>query len=113
MERDCVFCDIVLSKIPSEIVRRSNDLVVFKDIKPKAPVHLLIVPTKHVQSIKDLTEEDRMLMSDMIYMARDMAEEQGLEGYRLSVNVGREGGQVVDHLHLHLLGGWSNSQPDL
>lgn len=113
MQTDCIFCDIVLGKVSAEIVKQSGDLIVFKDIKPKAPVHLLIVPKKHVKSITELTEEDRQLVSNAVYMAKEMAEEQGLRGYRLSINVGREGGQIVDHLHLHLLGGWNNLQPDL
>lgn len=80
----------------------------FKDIRPKAPVHLLIVPKKHVESIASLTEDDRVLASDIIYAAKDIAASMDLRGYRLSYNVGREGGQLVDHLHLHLLGGWGN-----
>lgn len=83
-------------------------MVAFKDINPKAPIHLLIIPKKHVESIASLTEEDRMLLSDIIYAAKDLAASLGLRGYRLSYNVGREGGQAVDHLHLHLLGGWIN-----
>jgi|SRR3989338_4138051 len=113
MQADCIFCDIVLGKRSAEVIKQTGGLVVFKDIKPKAPIHLLIIPKKHVKSIIELVGEDRELVSDMVYMAKDMAEEQGLQGYRLSINVGREGGQVVDHLHLHLLGGWNTSQPDL
>ena len=91
------------------MVHETGALVVFKDIKPKAPVHLLIVPKKHIQSIAELAGEDRELVGDLIYTAKEMALERGLGGYTLSFNVGREGGQIVDHLHLHLLGGWADS----
>ena len=94
----------------AEVVKESSDLIVFKDIKPKAPVHLLIVPKKHVKSIAELTEEDKWLIGDMVYAAKEMAEEHHLSGYQLVVNVGRAGGQIVDHLHLHLLGGWETPQ---
>ena len=93
----------------ADIVQETDNLLVFKDIKPKAPVHLLIVPKKHVVSIAELAEEDKGLICDMVFMAKDMARQQGLGGYRLSINVGREGGQIVGHLHLHLLGGWQQT----
>jgi len=107
METGCIFCNIVFDKKLAEVVKDSDTLLAFKDIKPKAPVHLLIVPKKHVKSIAELAEEDRGLVSDMVYMAKEITEEQGLNGYQLTVNVGRAGGQIVDHLHLHLLGGWN------
>ena len=110
METSCIFCGIAFGKIPAEIVKDSGALVVFKDIKPKAPVHLLIVPKKHVESVAELAEEDRGLISDMVYTAKGIALDQGLPGYQLSINVGRAGGQVVNHLHMHLLGGWNNPQ---
>lgn len=109
MQTGCIFCDIVLGKIPADIIRQSDNLLVCKDIKPKAPVHLLIIPKKHIESIKDITEEDRMLVGDMIYMAQGVAEQKGLIGYQLNINVGREGGQIIDHLHLHVLGGWDKT----
>ena len=107
---DCIFCKIVTKEASADILKETDNLVIFKDIKPSAPVHLLIVPKKHVVSIKELAPEDRDLIADMIYIGKDVAAEQGLEGYRLSYNVGRVGGQLVDHLHLHLLGGWANSK---
>ena len=83
-------------------------LVVFKDINPAAPIHLLIVPKKHVRSINELTEADRPIVSQMIMSAKDMARQHGVakSGYRLFFNVERGGGQVIFHLHLHLIGGW-------
>jgi histidine triad (HIT) family protein len=107
---DCIFCKISSKEAPADIQHETDALMAFTDIHPKAPVHLLIVPKKHVQSIADLTEGDRPLISAMIYAAKDMAREQNLKGYRLCFNVGREGGQIVDHLHLHLLGGWQNGE---
>ncbi|PJE64523.1 MAG: histidine triad nucleotide-binding protein [Candidatus Ryanbacteria bacterium CG10_big_fil_rev_8_21_14_0_10_43_42] len=104
---DCIFCKITKKEAPAEILTETDNLVVFKDIKPSAPVHLLIVPKKHVVSIAELKAEDRGLVTDMIYMGKDMAVKEALSGYRLSFNVGRGGGQLVDHLHLHLLGGWN------
>lgn len=106
MDRECIFCEIACKRKPSEMVFEDDKTVVFKDIRPKAPVHLLIVPKKHVLSIADLTEEDRGLAGDLVFMAKRMALEAGLDGYRLIFNVGRQGGQLVDHIHLHLLGGW-------
>jgi histidine triad (HIT) family protein len=103
---DCIFCKIVSRNVSADIVRETKTIIVFKDIHPKAPIHLLIIPKKHVESIADLGEDDRELISDIMYMAKDIAQEYDLKGYRLSCNVGQEGGQVVDHLHVHLLGGW-------
>ena len=110
MENSCIFCNIVKKELPAEFEYESDILVVFKDIKPKAPVHLLIVPKKHVQSIAELTNDDRGMLAELIYTAKDVAQKKGLGGYRLSFNVGREGGQIIDHLHLHVLGGWVEAQ---
>ncbi len=86
----------------------NDTLVVFKDINPSAPVHLLIVPRKHIRSINDLTEEDREIVSETIIAGRDMAKQEGVSesGYKLLFNVEKGGGQVIFHLHLHLIGGW-------
>lgn len=83
-------------------------MVVFKDIHPHAPIHLLIVPRRHIRSINDLTEQDRDVISEMILRAGEMAKERSISdsGYKLLFNVERGGGQVIPHLHLHLLGGW-------
>lgn len=104
---ECLFCKIVKHQQKTEIVFENNDLIVFKDINPKAPVHLLIVPKKHISSINQLTDQDKDLVSQMIFVARELAQQKGIaeKGYRLTFNVGREGGQLIDHLHLHLLGG--------
>lgn len=87
--------------------------MVFKDIRPSAPVHLLVVPKEHIQSIAHLEENHSKIISKLIYTAQKTAFEKGLKGYKLVFNVGREGGQVIDHLHLHLLGGWgTKDNPD-
>lgn len=107
---DCIFCKIVKKEIPSEGLFEDDRVRVFKDIHPKAPVHMLIVPKKHVDSVRTLTAEDADIAKDLIFAAQRAARELGLEGYRLVFNVGRTGGQIVDHIHLHLLGGWKGPQ---
>lgn len=107
---DCLFCKISKNELSSDTVYEDNDVKVFKDIYPKAPVHLLVIPKIHIQSIAHLEANHNDIIVKLIYTAKHVAEGQGLKGYKLVFNVGREGGQVVDHLHLHLLGGWSNER---
>ena len=103
---DCIFCKIINGSERADIVYEDDKVVAFKDINPKAKVHILIVPKKHVESIKELGEQDRDLISEIIFSAKKIAEDQKIdEGYKLVFNVGRKGGQIVDHVHLHLLGG--------
>lgn len=106
---DCIFCKIAKNEIPSDIIYENEDIKIFKDIRPKAPVHLLVIPKIHIQSIAHLEDDHNDIIAKLIYSAKRVASEQGLKGYRLIFNVGREGGQEVDHLHLHLLGGWPKS----
>lgn len=106
---DCVFCKIAKKEIPSSLLFENKDLIVFKDISPSAPVHYLVVPKEHIQSIAHLEGNHKDILASLIYTAKDEAKKLGLKGYKLVFNVGREGGQVVDHLHLHLLGGWKNN----
>jgi len=102
----CIFCQIAEHRQKAEIIFEDGQMIVIKDINPKAPVHFLIVPKKHIDSVNHLQEEDKELVSQMIFLARKMAQEQKIEsGYKLLFNVGRQGGQLVDHLHLHLMGG--------
>lgn len=105
---DCIFCKISQNEISSESVYEDHDIKVFKDLHPKSPVHLLIIPKEHIQSVAHLEENHSTIISKLIYTAKKVAEEQGLAGYKLIFNVGKEGGQVVDHLHLHLMGGWGS-----
>ena len=108
MGNNCLFCQISRGETSTEFLFENDTLVVFKDINPAAPVHILIVPKKHVRSINDLTESDRPIVSEMIMVAKDMAAQLQVNksGYRLFFNVERGGGQVIFHLHLHLIGGW-------
>lgn len=106
MTLSCVFCRISSGEIKSEKVYEDNIIMVFKDIHPQAPVHLLVVPKEHIESIAHLQDNHNDIISKLIYTAKDTADQLKLKGYKLVFNVGREGGQVIDHLHLHLLGGW-------
>ncbi len=109
-EENCIFCKIINKEIPAEILFEDENLIVLQDIKPSAPIHHLIIPKEHIRSIMDLEEKDREVISKLIFTAKADAEKMRLEGYKLTFNVGREGGQVIDHLHLHLLGGWKNKE---
>lgn len=104
---DCVFCNIVNKTIDSHFEFEGENLVVIKDLLPKAPVHLLVIPRKHIISIQHLEVEDEKVVGEMVFAAKQMAEKFGIgeSGYKLVFNVGRDGGMVVPHLHLHILGG--------
>lgn len=108
MEKNCLFCRIISGQAPTEFVYKNDVVVVFKDIYPKAPVHLLIVPKKHIRSINELSETDREIVSEMILTAKEIAKKNLISttGYKLFFNVERGGGQEIFHLHLHLIGGW-------
>lgn len=111
MENDCIFCKIINNEIQSETVFEDEYVKVIKDINPKAPIHLLIIPKNkqeaHIPSIKEIGIEDKEILIQIILAAKKVAEDKNLKGYKLIFNVGLEGGQMIDHLHLHLLGGWS------
>jgi histidine triad (HIT) family protein len=102
-----VFCNIVNKILDKDILFEDDLVMVFKDIFPRAPVHLQIISKKHIENINHLESGQEKLLGDMVYTARSMAEKQGIEekGYKLVFNVGRDGGQMIPHLHLHLLGG--------
>jgi len=87
----------------SGIIYEDDNLIAFNDIKPLAPIHILIIPKKHIISVNHLKEEDKELMGELILAARKIAVNKNLKGYKLAFNVGREGGQIIDHIHLHLL----------
>ena len=108
MDENCTFCTIIKGKKSADFVYQDESLVVFKDIRPHAPVHLLVVPREHIRSVNDLKEKDKEIVFKMITKAKEIAREQSIaeSGYRLVFNVERGGGQVIFHLHLHLLGGW-------
>ena len=108
MEKDCLFCKISHGQMGTDFLFENDNLVVFRDINPHAPVHLLIVPKRHIRSINDLTESDNEILAEMIVTARQMAKKEKVNasGYKLLFNVEKGGGQVIFHLHLHLIGGW-------
>ena len=102
---ECLFCRIVAREIPAQLVHEDAQSVAFKDINPKAPTHVLVVPKKHVRCLSDCSDEDAVLLGHLQRVAVAIAAKEGVESFRLVVNNGREAGQTVDHLHYHLLGG--------
>lgn len=100
---DCLFCKIIAGDIPSKMVHQDDVTVVFPDIHPKARVHLLIVPKKHIPTIADLEDGDEKIMGHLMRVAQKVAQDQQLSGYRLQFNVGKDGGQEIFHIHCHLL----------
>ncbi len=104
---DCIFCKIVNKELPSKIEYEDDDVIVFHNINPLAPVHLLIVPKKHIVNISQITEKDEKLMGKMVLVAKKMAEKMGiLSAFRTATANGKNAGQSVFHMHLHLTGGW-------
>lgn len=103
---DCLFCRIVKGDIPSKIIYRDDNVVAFEDINPQAPVHILVIPTRHITSMNELTLEDGETLAQVFTVAKQIAQERKLEqGYRFLTNVGPDAGQSVLHLHFHLIGG--------
>ena len=103
---DCIFCKIIAGEIPSAKVYEDDKLLAFKDINPQAPVHILIIPKAHDESVNALDESTAPIVGDIMLLAAKLAKENGLDGgYRLITNIGDDGGQTVKHLHFHLLGG--------
>ena len=104
---DCIFCQIVAGKIPSEILYQDEEVIAFGDIHPIAPTHLLIIPREHIPSLTHLSEAQSLLIGHLVNIANQLAKREGISenGYRLVINCGKQGGQLVPHLHLHLLGG--------
>ncbi len=107
---NCIFCGIVEKKQSTDFLFENSEIVAMKDIKPAAPVHILILPKEHVESIMKAEEKHRDMVSRLIFTAKDLAKKMELTGYKLIFNVGKDGGQVISHLHLHLLGGWNSKE---
>ena len=107
MAQDCIFCKIGSGAIESDILYRGDDCFVIRDIAPKAPVHLLVIPNRHFTYLKSLTPDDHSMIGGLFQAAKEAARAEGLEdnGYRLVINQGSDSGQEVPHLHLHVLGG--------
>ena len=104
---NCIFCKIISKQLPSKFLYEDDDMIAINDIKPSAPVHILIIPKKHISTIDDIVETDEALLGKMIFVASHLARDVGIaeKGYKLIFNVGDHGGQIINHIHLHLLGG--------
>lgn len=102
---ECIFCQIIAGKIPSETLYQDEEVIAFRDIDPQAPIHLLIIPKRHIPSLAQLAEST--VIAHMVDVANQLAKQEGIfeSGYRLVMNCGEQGGQLVPHLHMHLLGG--------
>jgi histidine triad (HIT) family protein len=110
---DCLFCRIVAGELPADTVHQDDLIVAIRDINPRAPTHLLLMPRRHVESAAELAESDGPLLGRLFEVAAQLARDAGIakQGYRVTTNVGRAGGQTVPHLHFHLMGGRSFSWP--
>jgi histidine triad (HIT) family protein len=110
---NCIFCKIVKGEIPSQKVYEDDRIIAFNDIQPAAPIHILIIPKKHIESVAALEQEDAELIGCIFAVAKRIAEEAGINnaGYRVVTNIGKDGGQTVQHLHYHLLGGRNLNWP--
>lgn len=104
---DCLFCKIIKKEIPSDVVYEDEEVLAFKDIHPAAPVHILVIPKKHISSLVELQEQDIAIVGKIYQVINQIAKEQGFDqkGFRVIVNCGKDGGQEVGHLHFHLLAG--------
>ncbi len=103
----CVFCQVAAHEKPAKILYEDEECVVFRDIRPQAPVHLLVIPRKHIASLNDVQQEDQTLLGHMLVVAARIAKEQGIDGpgYRTVINTNPKAGQTIFHLHIHILGG--------
>lgn len=113
MNNDCIFCKIATGAAPAERLYEDDRAVAFRDIHPQAPVHVLVIPRKHIPAISKMDESDSDLVGHLVWVARQVAAQEGIDetGFRLVVNDGRDGNQTVGHLHVHLLGGRSLQWP--
>jgi len=104
---DCIFCKIVAGVLPSKTLYKDEEIVAFRDIHPLAPTHILIVPRKHIADLAQMQDSEVPLIGRMVQVANQLARQEGIagRGYRIVISSGKEGGQVVPHLHMHLLGG--------
>lgn len=103
----CIFCDIASKKVPTVVVYEDADIFAFKDLHPVAPIHVLIIPKIHIESVNHLEEANKQLVGKMVLVAKQIAEDLNISenGYKLLIRTGKDGGQEVPHLHLHLIGG--------
>lgn len=110
---DCIFCKIIKREIPSSVIFENDEILAFEDIKPQAPVHILIIPKRHIVKTPDLKDGDTILVGKLLLVARDLAHLKGLDesGYRIVLNSGADAGQEILHLHVHLMEGRKFSWP--
>lgn len=104
---DCIFCKIIKKQIPSEIILENEEVIAFKDISPAAPIHILVIPKEHIESLIDVKPEQKEIFTKIHLAVQEIAREQGLDknGFRIIVNCGKDGCQEINHLHFHILGG--------
>ncbi|MBM3205539.1 histidine triad nucleotide-binding protein [Candidatus Shapirobacteria bacterium] len=109
---ECIFCKIIKGEIPTEFLYQDEEMVAFRDINPKAPVHILIVPKKHIEKLQEVGDNEKDLMGELLLAAKKIAKREGIDktGYQVCLNCGEGAGQVIPHLHLHLLGGWKSQE---
>jgi histidine triad (HIT) family protein len=107
MDNNCIFCKIIKGEIPSSKVYEDDEILAFNDINPAAPIHILVIPKKHIKSLADMEDGDEILVGKIYKVINEIAEKQGFKqnGYRVIVNCGKDGGQEVGHLHFHILAG--------
>ena len=104
---DCLFCKIVEGEIPTEFLYQDEEIIAFRDIDPAAPVHILVIPKKHIEKLQDIGDNENELLGKLVLTAKKIAFQEKIDrGFRVIINCGREGGQKIFHLHVHLLGGW-------
>lgn len=104
---DCIFCKIIKGESPAKFVYQDEQIVAFKSIDPTAPVHILVIPKKHIEKLQDMSDNESDLLGKLILAAKKIAIQEKInQGFKIIINCGREGGQEVFHLHVHLLGGW-------
>ncbi len=107
MAESCIFCRIIAGEIPAQFVHKDDDVVAFRDISPRAPTHILVIPREHIESLATLTPDQRDLAGKLLQTAADIAKTEGIveSGYRVAANVGPDSGSEVSHLHFHVMGG--------
>jgi len=113
MYSECVFCEIAAGRIKAEVLYQDDDIIAFRDINAQAPLHVLLIPRKHIETLNDVSPGDADILSKLILAAKELAGKEGIseDGYRLVINCNRNAGQEVFHLHVHLLGGRKFSWP--
>jgi histidine triad (HIT) family protein len=100
---NCIFCNIANKEAQAEITYEDSEFIVFSDIHRKAPIHLLVIPKKHIVSLQEVSEHDTQLLGNLLLTAKKVAQDKQLKGYKLQMNVGKDGGQEVNHIHVHIL----------